>query len=187
MLQNGLGDLLRTESDNCSRIVDLFSGSASVSWFAAQELAKPVLAVDLQLYASVLAKAVIERVAPLDHESLRKGWLESIRSERANFTIWRKASKLDCDGINTATWSRRAQYLCARSPDAAGPIWGAYGGYYFSPTQAITFDTIIECLPRNASERTVCLASTIIAASKCAASPAIVHPSTVAPTMCLMT
>lgn len=171
MLNNSLGEMLRTESAKCGRLVDLFSGSASVSWFAAQEFEKPVLAIDLQRYARVLARAVIERLKPLDHDSLCKNWVKSIRLERKRFKIWQKASDLDGDGINTATWSRRAQDLCFEFNDAAGPIWEAYGGYYFSPTQSLTFDTLIECLPLNSSEKAVCLAATIIAASKCAASP----------------
>jgi hypothetical protein len=52
-----------------------------------------------------------------------------------------------------------------------GPVWGAYGGHYFSATQALTFDYMMSCLPVTEPGRTVCQAATIYAASRCAAAP----------------
>ena len=42
MLENGLGELLEAQAESASRIVDLFCGAASVSWFAATILKKPI-------------------------------------------------------------------------------------------------------------------------------------------------
>ncbi len=56
-------------------------------------------------------------------------------------------------------------------PTRIGPIWNAYGGYYYSPSQAITFDYLLKYLPTNHPTRTVCLASILMAASICAAAP----------------
>ena len=61
MLKNGLGDILRREAEPASRVVDLFCGGSSVSWFVATELKKPVIACDLQQYATTLASAVVKR------------------------------------------------------------------------------------------------------------------------------
>ncbi|MDQ2696782.1 MAG: DNA adenine methylase, partial [Pseudomonadota bacterium] len=70
------------------------------------------------------------------------------------------------------TWQKHAQELCGNDDNnVSGVVWRAYGGHYFSPTQAITFDAMLQTLPQNDVERTVCLAATIIAASSCAASP----------------
>ena len=55
MLQDGLGEILRTEAESAARVVDLFCGSGVVSWFVATTLAKPVLACDLQRFATTLA------------------------------------------------------------------------------------------------------------------------------------
>jgi hypothetical protein len=52
-----------------------------------------------------------------------------------------------------------------------GPIWNAYGGHYFSPAQALTFDYLLDNLPEKNEERVVCLAACIATASECVASP----------------
>ena len=72
MLRNGLGEMLLREAKGKSRVVDLFSGSGSVSWFTAQRLDRPVLAVDLQRYSAVLARAVIGRTEPLSVNRIGK-------------------------------------------------------------------------------------------------------------------
>ena len=171
MLQNGLGDLLRGAAKGHRRVVDLFCGAASVSWFAAQELGKAVLATDLQEYAVVLARAVIERDTPLETESLTESWLEEAREKRKQSRVWCAGSRLDLARYNAATWSMRAKELCAERSNDGGHIWRAYGGHYYSPTQALTLDAMLSCLPSERIWRSVCLAATVIAASKCAASP----------------
>jgi len=171
MLQNGLGQLLKDEADSCRRFVDLFCGAASVSWFCADKFSKPVLATDLQLYAVVLAGAVIARTRPLSSEKVRQRWLPCVSTTRESYAAWPKGRDLDQSGLNIATWRKRAQELCMAKADGAGPIWKAYGGHYFSPTQALTLDAMLEALPRNKPARTVCLAAAVIAASKCVASP----------------
>ncbi|NDU93160.1 MAG: hypothetical protein G3I10_11265 [Ferrovum sp.] len=50
-------------------------------------------------------------------------------------------------------------------------IFRAYGGHYFSPSQAIAIDTLIDSLPTIKADHDVCLAALLIAASDCAASP----------------
>lgn len=171
MLRNGLGELMRQESAKCERIVDLFCGSATVAWFAAQRFEKPVLAVDLQRYAVVLARAVIERTKPIPMEGGPQSWLKALRQQRRKYKGWSRASRLDSKSFNTVTWSKRARDLCEDEVDGGGTIWRAYGGHYFSPKQALTFDAMLDCLPPRSATRSICLAAAIIAASKCVASP----------------
>jgi len=171
MLRNGLGDILRREGRDRERVVDLFSGSGSVSWFAAQELRCPVLAIDLQQYAAVLARAVVERTAVVDSRTVWEEWSNLALSHLKSSHIWQKAKSLDDAGWNTPTWCRRARLLCSETATPAGPIWTSYGGYYFSPTQALTLDALLSSLPEEEPVRSVCMASLITAASQCAASP----------------
>jgi len=171
MLENGLGDLLRREAKNFTRVVDLFCGAGSVSWFAAQELGKPVLAIDLQTYAAVMARAVIERTNPIDPNKLWNDWKPRITEALQLQPGWRKALALDTRRLNTATWSKRSRELCENSDASTGPVWKAYGGYYFSPTQALTLDAMLTSLSFDEPINSVCLATIICAASRCAASP----------------
>jgi adenine-specific DNA methylase len=172
MLQNGLGDLLRAESSSAGRVVDLFCGAASVSWFAATNLGKPVVACDLQTYAAVLAGAVVRRTTALDSGRLCEVWLDAARVLRSKMKGWKRAVALDRGAINTATWRKRAQELCASDIGATTSlVWTKYGGHYFSPTQSLSFDAMLTLLPTEQEPRDVCLAAVIVAASRCAASP----------------
>ncbi len=170
MLTNGLGDVLRNEVRQCDRVVDLFAGSAAVSWFAAASLTKRVLATDLQMYAVILARSVVQRTRPLCASELNCDWLGKTKRSRSHRTMWQDACKLGEGAINTATWVKRARELCS-ADDRAGVITRTYGGHYFSPVQAMTFDAMLSSLPDAPGKRDVCLAATIIAASQCAASP----------------
>lgn len=172
MLQNGLGDLLTEESRAADRIVDLFCGAASVSWFAATELGKPVLAVDLQEYAVALARTVIKRTRPLIATEFTNDWIVPALKARSRMKGWKDARQLDEKAPNIATWRKRSQELCDSSIGAKKSlIWSMYGGHYFSPTQALSFDAMLRTLPKDAQQRDLCLAAVIVAASQCVASP----------------
>lgn len=171
MLKNGLGPLLVAESKSFKRFVDLFSGSASVSWYAARHLDLPVLTIDLQLFSAVIARAVIERVEAINSDELITSCNCKIKEQREQFSCWEAAKELDSSGFNTATWCKKAKELCNKEEFQQHLILNAYGGHYFSPTQALTFDAIIDSLPKEEPKQSVCLAAAIIAASKCVASP----------------
>jgi len=172
MLENGLGNLLRSESKSASRIVDLFCGGASVAWFAATKLDRKVVAVDLQRYAAVLARAVVCRTSIILMDEVERQWFVPAESARAKMWGWSEASDLDSSGFNTGVWRKRAQQLCEAGIAAkTSIIWNCYGGHYFSPTQALSLDAMLRSLPERGQMRELCLAALIIAASQCVAAP----------------
>lgn len=172
MLQNGLGDILREEASSASRIVDLFCGAASVSWFAASKLKKPVIACDLQAYAVILAGSVVKRTRPAQARELDDLWLSRAARTRSRLKGWHRAKYLDSATGCMETWRQSAQELCSSDATAKSSLISrCYGGHYFSPTQALSFDAMLSALPDEDELQELCLAATIIAASRCVAAP----------------
>lgn len=167
MLSNGLGALIVSRGRRAERVVDLFSGSAAISWFAAERLDRPVLAVDLQQYAVVFAQSVLNRTQPLDADRLCRSWIQRVDRSRRRSKRWR--SSRDMNGRLTADDVAAARTTCADRQ--LGLVWSSYGGYYYSPRQALTLDLLLDALPARAPARTVCHAALLMAASKCAAAP----------------
>lgn len=168
LLLNGLGDVLRTEAQRSKRFVDLFAGTGRVSWHVAESTSVRVLANDLQAFSSVLAGAVIERTRPVNLDLIDRLWLQPTRHLLARDPLYRQASaqrsiEIDAPGVAAA---RR---LC--SGTSGGPIWSAYGGHYFSPVQAATFDCLLAQLPEERTLARICRAGLILAVSRCAAAP----------------
>ncbi len=170
MLKNDLGDLIVKEAKKAGRIVDLFCGAGFVAWYAAQNTEKPVVAVDLQEYAVVLAKAVIGRTKTLDHTEISDKWLRVVSEKRVRSARWKEAISIKRRKKLTKKYVEESRPLCEK-PSSVGPLFNAYGGYYYSPKQALTLDYMLKYLPERENERAVCLAATIITASKCAAAP----------------
>src|SRR4051812_30409375 len=102
MLQNGLGSLLKEHANKSDRVVDLFCGAASVSWFVAQNIERPVHAFDLQSYATVLASAVLARTQKNQCVDIASKWLQRVEASRMDGDKWAAAAKLDARGLNTA-------------------------------------------------------------------------------------
>ncbi len=170
MLRNGLGSLLKDEARRHNRVIDLFCGAASVSWFLAQNIDRPVHAFDLQSYSVALASAVLARTEVDQCVDVATEWIELVHETRIELPRWNTAAQLDSRGLNTAAWSSQARSLCeAASPGCT--IWNSYGGYYFSPAQALTFDAMLQTVPAAEPAASFCRAIAIIAASQCAASP----------------
>lgn len=168
MLSNGLGSLIISQAAKAERVVDLFSGSGAVAWYAAERVDRPVLAIDLQHYAEVFARAVLNRTRPIDSASLEQDWTSRVARARRRSTWWGR-----CPEMNGAALSaedvRAARELCATH--GQGLVWSSYGGYYFSPRQALTLDLLHRDLPTAEPQRTMCRAALLMAASKCAAAP----------------
>lgn len=172
MLRNGLGDLLETLVPAKSGFYDLFCGSASVAGHVAQRFNIPVRAGDLQKYAVILAASQIEQVESFDALEVWKDWM-------AGSTVWlfnvnkniEPPPPLPDVRENTREWRAAvaaSREYCADLPSSFS-LARAYGGYYFSPRQAITIDALRQNLPSGYEVPT--LASLIDAASSCTASP----------------
>ena len=154
------------------RVVDLFCGSASVSWFVATRLNKRVLACDLQKFAVVLARAVLTRIQPVNCVELQDIWLGNAERRCREYSAWDDVLAFHRLCEKDRNWYWQGQGVCQGqhlSDDLL--VFNRYGGHYFSPMQALAFDAMLDELPEEGSLRDVCLAATIIAASKCAAAP----------------
>ena len=172
LIGNGLGTLISESAKPSSRFVDLFCGAGSVSWFASNQLGKPVLACDLQEYAVVLASSVIERSQPIDRHSIEEEWIGRSRRVLQSLGPWKDSLDLDSRTLEIYPWQTIAQQLCnAYEADLSLLVFRCYGGYYFGPSQALAFDAMLRALPVDQQHRKLCLAATIIAASNCVAAP----------------
>lgn len=167
MLSNGLGHLLVDQSRDSERFVDLFSGTAAVSWHVAEQTNLPVLAVDLQTYSAILARSVIARTRDLDGERIVEDWISEATAPLSRSKLWKQACAIDLETI-VADDVDVARQLCSRS---RGLVTNAYGGYYFSPEQALTADALIKALPPREPNRSICLATLIWSLTRCVASP----------------
>lgn len=167
MLQNGFGSAITTAAQESERVVDLFAGSGAVAWYAAEELDRPVLAVDLQAYAAVLSSAVIARTRGLNLAKLERDWVMSARHSAWRQAGWTASKRFDEPMDRDAV--ERARVLCEQ--ENGGMIWKSYGGHYFSPRQAIQLDRALALLPAREPDRSACRAALIAAAGYCAAAP----------------
>ena len=167
MLQNGFGSAIDAAAESSERVVDLFSGSAAVSWYAAERFDQPVLAVDLQSYSAVLARAVIGRTYPLNLQRIEEEWLTPTLRSAQRCRQWGPGERFDKPESKTRV--RDARRFCGR--EEGGPILSAYGGHYFSPRQALLIDRGLLGLPEREPNRSACRAALIAAAAYCAAAP----------------
>ena len=160
LLGGELGDILLNEAADARRFVDLFAGSGAVAHFMAQRTDLPVLSVDLQEYARVLAASIIERTSSL--------------ADDASLAAW-SASDEPADGDPPDQIPLTAAVIRGARVDAGlateGFITRHYGGHYFSLSQARTLDGLYESLPATEPARTVALAALLHSASVCAAAP----------------
>lgn len=172
MLQNGLGHLLHDSTRSCNRFVDMFTGSGAVAAFVATgEHPVEVLAFDLQEFCVTLAGAIIERTYPLDADLL---WREWHQRAQQNLQINQQAgiaseSLPPLYGGFTRAYVNNVRAQC--SSERPGVITRAYGGYYFSGSQAAWIDALMQEIPTDPLERRAALAALLQAASECAASP----------------
>ncbi len=169
MLQNGLGEELARRVPEAVRFVDLFTGSGAVAWHVATHWGIPVLAVDLQAYATALAGAVVCRDTVVDGAQLKNDWFDRAEELLSEASCWNDLTEFQ-DDLGERI-SRRladeARQLC----ELLGPIGQAYGGYYYSPMQAAVIEGLRATLPETPNERRVAIAALIQAGSRCAASP----------------
>lgn len=170
MLGNGLGEALGRSIDKAERVLDLFTGSAAVAWYVAEQHGKEVLASDLQMYSTVLAASVIERTEPISDLTWVSSWMRRAGSRVSAHRHWHDIRALQS---SMAKVSASAAASEARSIEFGTryPLSNAYGGYYFSPWQSVWIDALRASVPEEDNLRNVALAGLIRAASLCAASP----------------
>jgi len=178
-----LGQVLLEVGRDSENAADPFCGSGVVSWFLAENTDLVVHAGDLQRFASVRAAAVIERTASIEAPALLTCWFAAAR-ERIDRVIGHFPNAMrsidpdledPCEIREIVERSRRfSDVVLPPLLDQIGGQWPmskAYGGYYFSPAQALVLDALRQTLPRMARERDTALSALIEAASRCAAAP----------------
>lgn len=165
----------------CS-IADPFCGSGVVSWYFATHFEKRVIAGDLQAYAAIRAASVVERTSVKTIDAALYSWFTRAKEIIAEFSSYFPlgshcleptfSSKLTAEGV--ARCRKFCEYvvpmICKEELSGLGML-SAYGGYYFSPIQALIFDSLRQTLPENKEIRMIFLSALIDAASKCSASP----------------
>ncbi len=163
MLKNGLGELLIDQCTSANRFIDLFAGSAAVSWFVAERKNLPVISCDLQTYSYYLAEAITSRTSPLNDIQYINGvsWInkgfEYYRLKTNEFGLPNTKSFV----LENRILSDSSKFILVR----------AYGGYYYSYAQASLFRYLLSILPEDLILRKVLVATLIESASNCAASP----------------
>jgi adenine-specific DNA methylase len=178
-----LGDILLFHSRNAERIADPFCGSAAVSWFLAEATDKAIISGDIQSFAVARASAVIERTVVIDPASMLSSWfakaqmvVDSIANHFPNHLKSIEPDLTDPALIKRVVDQSRKfckDVLPVVFQDFKGkwPISKAYGGYYYSPVQALVFDALRQTLPSDSIKRKIALAALVEATSRAAASP----------------
>lgn len=169
MLSNGLGEIIHKNVSSYERFVDLFAGSSAVGCHVAERYRIPVHSNDLQSYSSALANGIITRTEPSSIDWVIR-WIEKIRSLVEGNFIFKETNEIQKMISNEpiSVVSVAARNFCLLSDM---PVVSSYGGYYFSPLQALVFDTCRQNLPKDKDRRAVALSALIQAASVCCAAP----------------
>lgn len=179
-----LWEILRKRLDGVSTIADPFCGSGAVSWFLATRVPIRVISGDLQLFAAIRSAAVVERTKVVADFNLKLSkWFDLARHEVESLI---ESFPLARDSLDLSEGSRSEMILYVqRSRRFCSQIFPkivsdcsidfcmtrSYGGYYYSPIQAIIFDALRQTVPTEPKLKNVFIAALIDAASKCAAAP----------------
>lgn len=170
MLAGGLDDILERNVKSASRFVDLFTGSGSVACFVAENFDVPVIATDLQDYAAILARSVVARNEPIQFNDWAPKWISKAicLAEQSEDSLPAASlqNKLNLDRI--ASQAKRARKMCHKSDSG---FVRAYGGWYFSPWQAVLLASLRRTIEPGAEWESVAIASVVQTASRCVASP----------------
>lgn len=172
MLGNGLGHLLDSTIKKRARFVDLFCGSGAVAGFVARRCDIPVMACDLQQYAVTLTNAAIARTETCDADEIWARWRGRARDwlyeepTPIQAIIAAERPPSSSRTMNVA-WVQGARDVCESLSDRYS-LARAYGGYYYSSSQALTIEALRATVD---VDDTISLAALIAASSRCAAAP----------------
>ena len=170
MLRNGLAVLLEKEIPQAKRFVDPFCGGGSVVHHVAEKYNIPTLSSDVQQYAIILSGAITLRNKVVDSGSLTDSWVNKSYKELKKNELYIKAQNIESSELELKKIVSKSRNL-TKITSSVGPIWNAYGGHYYSPSQALAIDYLLKYLPKKNPEKIVCHAALITAASRCAAAP----------------
>lgn len=168
--------------NQANSISDPFCGSGAVSWYLCRNFRKQIISGDLQKYAAIRAASVVERTSIIEIEKHLVKWFYRADQFISDFLSFFPAGK---EALNptitaplTASSVQRCRTFCScivpsivKDHEKKMCILCAYGGYYFSPMQALVLDSLRQTLPKNKEIRTIFLSALIDAASRCCASP----------------
>lgn len=178
-----LGEILLEFGSNSQKIADPFCGSAAVSWFLAENTDKTVISGDIQSFAVARASSVIERTTVFDPQTMLACWFERakktvnavashfpnhLRSIEPNLTDPSKIKEVVNQSRN---FCHDVLPVVFFNFEGKWPISKAYGGYYYSPAQALIFDALRQTLPKKSQEKKIAIAALIEAVSRAAAAP----------------
>lgn len=129
------------------------------------------MACDLQEYAVTLTRAAIARTGACNPDEIWGGWFERARDwlseDPKTIQAINLAGKASKSRRTNVAWVKAAREVCSSLGERYS-LARAYGGYYYSPSQAVT----IEALRATADTTdTASLAALITASSRCAAAP----------------
>jgi adenine-specific DNA-methyltransferase len=161
MLRNGLGKLIDAEIGHFGRFVDLFTGSGSVAAHVAHKYAVPVAAFDIQAYSVAVTGALISRDRTLYSGPIWDKWVARATECYQNMRPLQHTVENKNDVLVVREWCASQKF----------PITQAYGGHYFSLSQALWFDAFRSTVPTNPAESCTAVAALIEAASHCVAAP----------------
>lgn len=179
-----LWSVIQNNLDGVHRIADPFCGTASVSWFLASHTTLKVVSGDLQLFAAIRGAAVVERTCVLEQPRLHfERWFLRAKEILSDITnafpsgVMAINSEFVTEG-DAEAYVARCRNFCSKvlpfvlsdRKDYFG-ISLAYGGYYYSPFQALILDSLRQTIPDVPEIKNIFIASLIDAASKCVAAP----------------
>jgi adenine-specific DNA-methyltransferase len=178
-----LSEIILECSRDSQRIADPFCGSGSVSWYLAEKSGKEIVSGDLQSFAVARAKAVVTRTAPFNAKTVISAWFKRahklVNSVADAFPNHLRSLEPDLNcPLEIELIVRQSRRFCHEVLPAVfkeiGGQWAiskAYGGYYFSPTQALAFDALRRTLPKSTEHRDAAMAALVEACSRAAAAP----------------
>jgi len=170
MLTRGLAATIEMNITDKSRFVDLFAGSGAVSCYVSENFRVPVLSNDLQTFSLFLSGSITCRTIALPFEQWGPLWIAQAISMAELCSEAVAAAQLQ-NRLRLSSIGLQAEEARRIAGQSASPFVRAYGGWYFSPWQAI----LLDCLRKAADPVTnwfqTAVATTIQVASRCAASP----------------
>jgi hypothetical protein len=170
-------------AEDAHALCDAFCGSGVVAWTLAEHFARPVLAGDLQSFATARAAGVLCRTDAVAELGFVDRWFKraeqlveettgELRVPETPNVDMKKQFILPRKAVRKArSYAARTMRRVLRANGHRWPITLAYAGYYYSIDQALRLDALRATLPAGRAERAVALSALIGAASRCSASP----------------